>query len=124
MTDLLRITEEGRRSELGNVVMAQNTFRVVTRAADGSLKIKDYSSAEAMLRTQTQVGVDDCSTDLSLRGLPVIRGLVGPMPEGKQIVRYESPEVFEAMTKEWILAKIPRQRRRRRTKTGSLRAAG
>ena len=23
------------------------------------------------------------------------------MPEGKHIVRYESPEVFESLTKEW-----------------------
>lgn len=104
--------------------MAQNTFRIVSRSADGSLSIKDYSSSAALLRAHTQVGVDDCSTDLSLRGLPVIRGFVGPMPDGKQIIRYESPEVFEAMTKEWILAKVPRQRRRRRAKVDSLRAAG
>ncbi len=53
------------------------------------------------LRVHTQIGVDDCSTDLGLRGQPVLRGLIGPMPEGKNIIRYESPEVFEALTKEW-----------------------
>ena len=102
--------------------MAQSIFRIVTRASNGSLQTKDYASPEAMLETHDQVGVDDCSTDLSLRGLPLMRGLVGPMPEGKDIVRYESPEVFEVMTKEWVLAKAPPRRRRSREKT--LRAAG
>ena len=55
----------------------------------------------ALLNRHAQVGVDDCSTDLGLRGLPVFRGLIGPMPEGKTVVRYESPEVFETLTKEW-----------------------
>jgi hypothetical protein len=56
--------------------------------------------------------VDDSSTDLDLRGMPVFRGLIGPMPEGKNIARYESPEVFESMTKEWATNR-PRRRRRR-----------
>ena len=60
----------------------------------------------------TQIGVDDCSTDLDLRGMPVFRGLIGPMAEGKNVVRYESPDVFEALTKEWITQ--PAEKRRRR----------
>jgi hypothetical protein len=44
--------------------------------------------------------------------MPVFRGLIGPIPEGKNIVRYESPEVFETMTKEWSNMKIKRRRRR------------
>ena len=76
-------------------------FRVVTRAQDGSLRIRDFHSAENILATHSQVGTDDSSTDLDLRGMPVFRGLIGPIPEGKNIVRYESPEVFETLTKEW-----------------------
>jgi hypothetical protein len=57
--------------------------------------------------------VDDCSTDLDLRGLPVFRGLIGPMPEGQDVIRYESPEVFETLTKEWSTMKIPRRTRTR-----------
>ncbi len=68
-----------------------------------------------MIALHTQVGVDDCSTDLSLRGLPVFRGLIGPMAEDKYTVRYESPEVFEALTKEWIAEGPHKKRRRRRT---------
>jgi hypothetical protein len=60
-----------------------------------------------------QIGIDDCSTDLSLRGLPVFRGLIGPMPEGRTVVRYESPDVFETLTKEWSSAKTARRTRRR-----------
>lgn len=95
--------------------MNKDTFRVVTRGANGQLRIRDYVSKESLLRLHTQIGVDDCSTDLGLRGLPVFRGLIGPMSEGKNIVRYESPEVFEALTKEWI-AQPPERRTRRRRK--------
>lgn len=90
----------------------KNTVRVVTRAADGTLRIRDYPSTEPLLEMHSQIGVDDCSTDLGLRGLPVFRGLIGPMPEGKNIIRYESPDVFETLTKEWSSAKNPRRRRR------------
>src|SRR5690349_6208768 len=79
----------------------KNTVRVVTRAADGTLRIRDYPSTEPLLEMHSQIGIDDCSTDLALRGFPVFRGLIGPMPEGKNVVRYESPDVFETLTKEW-----------------------
>lgn len=91
----------------------KDTFRIVTRGSDGSLLIRDYPTFDPISRVHTQIGVDDCSTDLELRGMPVFRGLVGPMPEGKNIVRYESPEVFETLTKEWGAAK-PRRRTRRK----------
>lgn len=89
----------------------KDVFRVVTRAEDGSIRIRDFHSAESIFRTHSQIGIEDSSTDLDLRGMPVFRGLIGPIPEGKNIVRYESPEVFEIMTKEWAVAK-PRRRRR------------
>jgi hypothetical protein len=91
----------------------QSTFRVVTRGANGDLRITDYPSKETLLKLHTQIGVDDCSTDLSLRGLPVFRGLIGPMPDGKGVIRYESPEVFETLTKEWSSSKHARRTRRR-----------
>jgi hypothetical protein len=89
--------------------MPKDTFRVVTRGTDGKLHIRDYQKQESLERVHTQIGVDDCSTDLGLRGLPVFRGLIGPMPEGKNIIRYESPEVFETLTKEWGSAKTIRK---------------
>ena len=93
--------------------MGKDTYRVVTRGADGEIRIRDYDNQEALLKRHTQIGVDDCSTDLGLRGLPVFRGLVGPMPEGKNVIRYESPEVFETLTKDWSAAKASRRRRSR-----------
>jgi hypothetical protein len=89
--------------------MAKDTFRIVTRGTDGKLHIRDYTKRESLLRSHTQIGVDDCSTDLELRGLPVLRGLIGPMPEGKNVIRYESPEVFETLTKEWSASKTTRR---------------
>jgi hypothetical protein len=96
----------------GKIMSHKNTVRVVTRAADGTLRIRDYPTTEPLLEIHTQIGIDDCSTDLALRGLPVFRGLIGPMPEGKNVIRYESPDVFETITKEWACAKNPRRRRR------------
>ena len=84
--------------------MMKDTFRVVTRGRDGEILIRDYDSSEEIQQRHSKVGVDDCSTDLGLRGLPVFRGLIGPMPEGKTVVRYESPEVFESLTKTWSVA--------------------
>ena len=89
--------------------MVKDTFRIVTRGTDGKLHIRDYNKRESLLRVHTQIGVDDCSTDLGLRGLPVLRGLIGPMPEGKNVIRYESPEVFETLTKEWGASKTSRR---------------
>jgi len=89
--------------------MKKETFRVVTRGANGELRIRDYDNQEALLKRHSQIGIDDCSTNLSLRGLPVFRGLIGPMPESQGVVRYESPEVFETLTKEWGSAKISRR---------------
>ena len=93
--------------------MNKDTFRVVTRGADGAIRIRDYDSEEALLKRHSQIGIDDCSTDLELRGLPVFRGLIGPMPEGKNVIRYESPEVFETLTKEWGAANPPGRSRSR-----------
>ena len=96
--------------------MASNkTIRIVTRGKNGELRTRDYDQQESVLRMHTQIGVDDCSTDLSLRGMPVFRGLIGPMPEGKGVVRYESPEVFESLTKEWGTVTAKRRSRRRAT---------
>ena len=90
------------------------SYRVVTRGADGSVRIRDYDKQEPLLKMHSQIGIEDSSTDLSLRGQPVFRGLIGPMPDGKGVVRYESPEVFESLTKEWATQKTPRRTRRRR----------
>jgi hypothetical protein len=94
--------------------MSKDVVRVVTRGADGKLRIRDYPSHEPLQKLHTQVGVDDCRTDLALRGLPVFRGLIGPMPEGKNVIRYESPDVFETLTKEWCTAKASRRSRTQR----------
>jgi hypothetical protein len=94
----------------------EQTFRIVTRGSNGEIRCKDYPKQDALLKMHTQIGVDDCSTNLSLRGMPVFRGLIGPMPEGENIVRYETPEVFESLTKEWSVA-MPKRRSRSRAKS-------
>ena len=92
------------------------TYRIVTRGKNGELRTKDYQKEDSVLKMHTQIGIDDCSTDLSLRGFPVFRGLIGPIPESKDVVRYESPEVFETLTKEWGVPSQKHKRRRRRVR--------
>ena len=94
---------------------SQKLIRVVTRASDGSLRTKDFEDFSTISELHEQIGIDDCSTDLSLRGMPLFRGLVGPLAEGKTVVRYESPDVFETLTKEWSQAKTKRRRRKSST---------
>ncbi len=93
--------------------MKRHIYRVVTRGPEGDYRIRDYMSEEEILRRHIQVGIDDCSADLSVRGQPIFKGLIGPMPESGGVFRYESPDVFEQMTKEWSEV---RRRRRSRTK--------
>ena len=81
--------------------MPDKIIRVVTRAPDGAVRERDFGSFEDLESQHEKIGIDDCSTDLSLRGMPIFRGLIGPIPDGKSVVRYESPEVFEVLTKEW-----------------------
>ena len=94
----------------------EEQYRVVTRGENGEMRTKTYASKDKLLQLHTQIGVDDCSTNLSLRGLPVFRGLIGPMSEEKGVICYESPDVFEALTKEWV-ADQPHKKTRRRSKS-------
>ena len=93
--------------------MSNKIIRVVTLDSDGSMKTREFDSVDTVIEMHEQIGIDDCSTDLSLRGFPIFRVLVGPIPETKKIARYESPDVFEAMTKEWTQKKAKRRRRRK-----------
>ena len=103
--------------------MSNRIIRVITRSADGSMRTKEFESFEAIEASHDQIGIDDCSTDLELRGMPIFRGLVGPIPEGKTAVRYESPEVFEVLTKEWTKLKAKRRRRRSAQEMAEAKAA-
>ncbi len=90
--------------------MFDKTIRIVSRETDGSLRVKDFESMDAMLELYDQTGIDDCNTELTLRGYPVFKGLIGPIADGKKIARYETPSVFEAVTKEWSQIKSKRRR--------------
>ncbi len=92
--------------------MPASLIRLVSRNSDGSIRIRDFESYEELTCSHEQIGIDDCSTDLELRTCPVFRGLVGPIPDGKGIARYETSEVFEELTKEWANTRIKRRRRK------------
>ena len=74
--------------------MPKDTFRVVTRGTDGKLHIRDYQKRESLERIHTQIGVDDCSTDLGLRGLPVFRGLTLKTPNPRSSMRSPCSSAF------------------------------
>ncbi|GHT25366.1 hypothetical protein FACS189419_10180 [Planctomycetales bacterium] len=88
------------------------TYRVVTKGIDGEYRASDFVQESELLRRYVQIGLDDCHLNQIVRGLPVLKGLVGPMLEAdSNVLRYESPEVFEQMTKDWAV-----QKRKRRAK--------
>lgn len=97
----------------------ERIIRVITRASDGSIREREFENFDEISGQHDQIGIDDCSTDLDLRGMPIFRGLVGPLPEGKTAVRYESPDIFETLTKEWTLQKTKRRRRRKVSETAN-----
>jgi hypothetical protein len=76
-------------------------YRVVFKDKLGNLRHKDYPHVRALLRDYKQVAVEEDSFTLRLHGEPVLKGLVGPLSEGRNIVRYETPEVFELVTDRW-----------------------
>lgn len=89
-------------------------YRLVDRAANGETRVRDFADDAKMSARFEKIGVDDCSADLRMRGLPVFRGLVGPIPENDgTVARYETPEIFEKLTKEWSAP----QRRKSKRKT-------
>ncbi len=90
--------------------MSAKIIRVVSRESDGSLRIREFECTAELCRQYEQIGIDDCNTELSLRGFPLFRGLIGPMADGRNIARYETPGVFEVLTKEWAMAKSRRRR--------------
>lgn len=92
--------------------MPATLIRLVSRNSDGSIRAREFDTFEELSASHEQIGIDDCSTDLELRTCPVFRGLVGPIPDGKGIARYETPEVFEELTKEWANTRVKRRRRR------------
>lgn len=93
--------------------MKKNIYRVVTRKPDGQLFTQDFPDLSEIKSKYRQIGVDNCSMENSLRGLPMFHGLIGPLGEGATIVRYETPEVFEILTQEWFQAEpMPRSRKK------------
>ena len=87
-------------------------FRLVDRAANGEARVRDFADDAQLTAQFEKIGVDDCSADLRMRGFPVFRGLIGPLPERDgTVARYETPEIFEKLTKEWS---APQRRKSRR----------
>lgn len=89
-------------------------YRLVDRGADAEIRARDFADAAEIGARFEKIGVDDSSADLRMRGLPVFRGLIGPIPERDgTVARYETPEIFEKLTKEWSAP----QRRKSKRKT-------
>ncbi|MBQ2789220.1 MAG: hypothetical protein IJE97_06250 [Thermoguttaceae bacterium] len=87
-------------------------YRLIDRGSDGEPRVCEFPDLAELSARFEKIGVDDCSADLRMRGLPVFRGLIGPMPERDgTIARYETPEIFEKLTKEWS---APQRRKSKR----------
>jgi len=100
-------------------MMKRHIFRVVTRGPEGEYRVRDYVSDEEIRRWHVQTGVTDYSLDNTVRGRPIFKGLIGPMPEAGGVLRYESPEVFEQISKEWGEQKRKYQSKKRKCRRDS-----
>jgi hypothetical protein len=83
------------------------TYRVYYLDKDGIKRQKDYKNQEALTAEYEQVGVEEDSYTIRLHGEPLLRGLIGPLSEGKTIVKYETKEVFIRETEEWSKMRRP-----------------
>jgi hypothetical protein len=83
------------------------TYRVVFLDDDGVRCERDFKSAEELVAEYEQIGIEEDSYALRLHGEPQLKGLIGPLSEGKSIIRYETPAVFVTETEEWAKQKRP-----------------
>lgn len=81
--------------------MAPRHYRLLTMAKNGKVNQREFDTADPIGQEFEQVGVEGDSCNLRLHGLPIYKGLIGPMSDGKHAVRYEVPEVFVVLTQEW-----------------------
>lgn len=77
------------------------TYRVVSRDKTGKMEQKDFKDVKSLLEDYEQIGVEEDSYTIRLHGEPLLKGLIGPMSQGKSIIRYETPEAFVALTEQW-----------------------
>lgn len=80
-------------------------YRVVSRSETGEIVQRDYKDLRSLVKDFHQIGVEEDSYTMRLHGEPVFRGLIGPLSEGKTIVRYETPDVYATLTEKWASAR-------------------
>ena len=83
------------------------TYRVVFLDDEGVRQQKDFKNAEELLAEYEQIGIEEDSYALRLHGEPQLRGMIGPLSDGKSVIRYETPAVFVTETEEWAKQKRP-----------------
>ena len=81
------------------------TYRVYNYDDDGQPQQADFKTAAALVEAYEQIGLEQDSYAIKLHGEPMLRGLIGPMSEGKTIVKYEDPKLFVIETEVWAKQK-------------------
>ncbi len=84
-------------------------YRTVKQSPSGEFLYNDYKTISALLDDYHQIGVEEDSYAMRLHGEPIIRGMVGPLADGKGVVRYECPEAYAVLTEQWSKTKRPRK---------------
>jgi hypothetical protein len=85
-------------------------YRVARRLKNGEIETRDFPTPSVLLKEYQQIGVEEDSYAMRLHGEPILRGLVGPLTDGKQVVRYETPDVYTQLTEIWSKTKRPRKK--------------
>lgn len=76
-------------------------YRVVSLTKAGKIEESDFRDPGDIAKTYEAVGVEEDSYTMRLHGEPVFKGLIGPLSDGKNVVRYETPEAFALLTEKW-----------------------
>lgn len=76
-------------------------YRLVSLSPSGDQCVQDSTNPEELFKNYKLVAVEEDSYTMRLHGEPIFKGLIGPMSDGKNIIRYETPDVFAAQTERW-----------------------
>ncbi len=80
-------------------------YRVFTFDENGDRRLEEFKTVTALTEAYEQIGLEQDSYSIRLHGEPMLRGLIGPMSDGKTGIKYEQPKVFVAETEEWAKPK-------------------
>jgi hypothetical protein len=93
----------GTRGEILRYIEDAMPAKVVFKVCGMSGPCETYDSVDKLTRKYRQTGTNRSRGMKVLQGLPHLKGLIGPMHEGREgdvvVVRYDTPELYDTMSR-------------------------